>query len=1849
LEYPFVMAINKNHFKHYPLIGIFIFLSCSSAFSQSLPDDTLVKERSTLKEQKNQEGYIINLKDLINRSKKKIEEVNVKIEEQAKRRRNQQREEKAREYYEQAMRLSYEGKLDQAQELWQKAIKITEHPEMKGYISESVVKTKKEQSALQDAQQRRIKRLEVERGYSAEEVEKKYQEGVSLYKQKKLKPAQEAFERVEDMFPDHKATRSYLMIIEQEILKEQQKVMDQKLKQEMQARQKAKEEWRKELEKREQERQKFLDDQAETIYQDAVKLYRAREFEKAKERFKEVEWVYPNYKSTPYFLSGIDNDIRQEEKRKELERRRELERQMEESKVSKKLEQERQLKIRKQEEENRINRLKEEAEFTYKDGIALYKKGEYREAREKFVKVNKQFPSYKQAVMYIKQIDTEIENQNKLEAEKKQKIFELQMKQERLEKERIAEEQRRRFQQDQKSEIERLQKEAELIYKTAVSLFDHGLYAQSQEKFLQLEKLYPSYKLSKNYLKKIDAQFQAERRKEEQNLILEKRRAEEESRQKRDSERLSQARRERAQELTRQEKEESLKKQAEILYRSALALYDSNLYFQAKEKFLELESFYPNYKFTTRYLKFLERKIVENAPTEDVWDAVRRRKADISSEEDEAVKKAIEERRQKMSQEAEMKYQEALHFYKNKKLVEAQRKFIQVEALYPEYKDTLKYLSLIDDELSLGDKIGPSSKKRMSPIEAKQFSEVTGPVAAVLTKKEIILEEKNIEDIEAIYQEAVRNFNKKDYKIALEKFEDVNRLKWGYKSTARYLAQSAKKIKELEENSALNEKIAKAQEDSERLKEKKEQKARDVFSKKAEQYYQQGLKLFQRNRFEEAKNKFVEVQSYEENYKDTRSYLNLIDEKIIEQGQQQKREKQQTQAEEIYQTAMRYYKNKKYAQAKDKFLEVQALEVGYKETVKFLKLIDEKIEAQQAKQNHCLDACVHDCMERCLGIVESERVEKIIPQIQAQVCAAPPSCYDLTDEAEEIYRSAVGIYKRGAYQQAKARFQEVQLLIARYRNTESYLRVIDRKLEQQYQKDKKEDVLGVTEKRKESVNREQKLRKEVEAKKESWEIGIEQRLAMLRAKEKQMDSLKGQAKEQYQKEIQRERQALAELRKKFLQQEKQRKKEIQARLNEEKKKERLAKGAQERLALQKQKELEAALKIEQEQKKQLELKKRQDSEKNKPLLEKEKNDEQKDLKEKEKLGESIKIADAQDKASAEAKPSVVETYEYQRYKEELEKERVKKEYEQYLKKQRNLERKQEEGFAKARKQRKKEELSRREELKKELSREAGILFQEGVKLYQQGLFEEARAKFVAAEGMYPGYKSASNYIVKCEEQLIKQEVVSQEKRSSEKTQEKTQEIETLYREALQAYRYQDYPVAKEKFEAVFKIDAEYKSARNYLAECEKRLLAEERRKKEQEGKFKDKQKSDPAKAEDLDFKEQKTKEFSQEQKNVPEVIFEEKDVEVLYQEALSFYKVQEYEKAIFVFTELEKMNPDYKKTKEYLKKSNELVVVQKQRQQKEKEARDLLRKKENLKNAKKDVESYYTEVVAAYKSQDKQAQEKLKQFDEMLLKNDLPEDYVQSMKLKIQKELDRVKKSIDQEQEKKARLEKPYLDKINREKKKELEKLEKEIRLEEERLLKEKKMQEQKNILKEEESSDVPSRAPQKKKPQEDVLKRDQEERIAKKYVEALRDQKRIALEKEQKEKKEREEVLETRRLEEKQKRDEIARMVKERQKQLEQEREQIRKNFSERLEGLYQTAEKLYRQGSYRYAGHMFQEIETMAADYKKTRSYLKDIFKKVSAESLQYPQTYSPSSAAPTRNIVDEALDAVSVERPR
>src|SRR5262245_13117656 len=227
-------------------ILIFSLISCLlfPALGHAQEDDPSVREKKT------KDGFLIDLKSLINRSKEKIEEANVKIEEQEKYKRNQQREEKAREYYEKGKKLYDEGKFDKAAEFFERAIKITEHPEMKGYVRQSSAKTKKEREALTDAEKRRLKQLEIERGFNAKEVEKTYAKAVALFKREKFLEARDNFQAVDKMFPDHKATRSYLMLINQRIQEEQDSLITKQLKSESDASRKEKAVWKGDLERK---------------------------------------------------------------------------------------------------------------------------------------------------------------------------------------------------------------------------------------------------------------------------------------------------------------------------------------------------------------------------------------------------------------------------------------------------------------------------------------------------------------------------------------------------------------------------------------------------------------------------------------------------------------------------------------------------------------------------------------------------------------------------------------------------------------------------------------------------------------------------------------------------------------------------------------------------------------------------------------------------------------------------------------------------------------------------------------------------------------------------------------------------------------------------------------------------------------------------------------------------------------------------------------------------------------------------------------------------------------------------------------------------------------------------------------------------------------------------------------------------------------------------------------------------------------------------------------------------------------------------------------------------------------
>ena len=109
-----------------------------------------------------QASYIYDLKKLVEKSKENIKRVNEKIKEQAIYKRNLLREGKAREYYERAARLFEEGRVNEARDLWEKSIRITEHPEMKDYIKESEKRFKLQEKAMRKEEDERLGRLAVD-------------------------------------------------------------------------------------------------------------------------------------------------------------------------------------------------------------------------------------------------------------------------------------------------------------------------------------------------------------------------------------------------------------------------------------------------------------------------------------------------------------------------------------------------------------------------------------------------------------------------------------------------------------------------------------------------------------------------------------------------------------------------------------------------------------------------------------------------------------------------------------------------------------------------------------------------------------------------------------------------------------------------------------------------------------------------------------------------------------------------------------------------------------------------------------------------------------------------------------------------------------------------------------------------------------------------------------------------------------------------------------------------------------------------------------------------------------------------------------------------------------------------------------------------------------------------------------------------------------------------------------------------------------------------------------------------------------------------------------------------------
>ena len=312
-------------------------------------------------------------------------------------------------------------------------------------------------------------------------MEEAYKEAVALYKQKKYHPAKDAFEHVEEIAPDYRATSSYLKIIDQDIImadavaaKQQKVEIERQQKEAEAARAKEKEAWRRRSKRKKKSARSSYNAQAQEVYDQAVSLYKTKKFAEAKKKFEEVSWVIPDYKATMNYLRRIDRDAQEEKKRLEEEAlRTQKEKRWQETVEHRKEEARRQQELEIKEREHR-KQLEDQAQFLYQAAVALFDNKAMDEALEKFNDIEKICPDFKSTRVYIARI--------------KQWQFE---QQQRLWKNKDV-----RWQQQQ----HKLELEANGIYQSALAYYRAFDFQESKEEFLKVDAKDPNYKFTHKYL-----------------------------------------------------------------------------------------------------------------------------------------------------------------------------------------------------------------------------------------------------------------------------------------------------------------------------------------------------------------------------------------------------------------------------------------------------------------------------------------------------------------------------------------------------------------------------------------------------------------------------------------------------------------------------------------------------------------------------------------------------------------------------------------------------------------------------------------------------------------------------------------------------------------------------------------------------------------------------------------------------------------------------------------------------------------------------------------------------------------------------------------------------------------------------------------------------------------------------------------------------------------------------------------------------------------------------------------------------------------------------------------------------
>jgi tetratricopeptide (TPR) repeat protein len=153
-------------------------------------------------------AYTYNLEELIEKARENIRKIDREIEQQKIERLVKEKEEQAREIFEEGQALYEEGRLEEARQKWERALEIAESPELKRYIGETRTEEEvrvrgTELAPLKEAEPRIKKKAPPEKEIREKEIEKreKARPGKRIKERPELKEEEIEKERGAELSP----------------------------------------------------------------------------------------------------------------------------------------------------------------------------------------------------------------------------------------------------------------------------------------------------------------------------------------------------------------------------------------------------------------------------------------------------------------------------------------------------------------------------------------------------------------------------------------------------------------------------------------------------------------------------------------------------------------------------------------------------------------------------------------------------------------------------------------------------------------------------------------------------------------------------------------------------------------------------------------------------------------------------------------------------------------------------------------------------------------------------------------------------------------------------------------------------------------------------------------------------------------------------------------------------------------------------------------------------------------------------------------------------------------------------------------------------------------------------------------------------------------------------------------------------------------------------------------------------------------------------------------------------------------------------------------------------------------